>query len=113
MQKPRFRLSTRRMMILIVVIAIVVAVVRQMLYRSTVYSVEYDESRFQQVRAGQTSKEVEALMGPPLRKVPYPDSGNVNWCYTAKRFGYSDYWKRCVFMKNDKVDHVSSMYWID
>ncbi len=100
-------------MILIVVIAIVASIVRQMLFRSTVYSVEYDESRFQQVRVGQTSKEVEALMGPPLTKVPWPDQGIVNWSYTAKRFGYSNYWKRSVFMENDKVDHVSSMYWID
>ncbi len=100
-------------MILVAVIAIVVAGVRQMLYRSTVYSVEYDESRFQQVRVGQTSKEVEALMGPPLTKVPWPDQGIVNWSYTVKRFGYSNYWRRDVFMENDKVDQVSSFYEID
>ena len=113
MRKLRFRVSTRQLMILIALIGIAAFVVRQMFFASTVYSVGYDENRFQQVRVGMTSGEVEALMGPPLKKVPWPMPGIVNWSYTDSRPGSSDYWMRDVFMGDDKVVRVVSTYWID
>ncbi len=101
------------MMILIALIGIVVFSVRQMFFASTVYSVGYDESRFRQIRVGLTSEEVEALMGPPLKKVPWPRQGFVNWSYTDCRPGPSNYWMRDVFMKDDKVVNVVGIYWVD
>jgi hypothetical protein len=87
--------------------------VREMFFANTVYSAGYDERCFRQVRVGMTSAEVEALLGPPLKKVPWPQAGVVIWLYTDKRFKRGDYWRRDVFMTNDGVSEVMSTYWID
>jgi outer membrane protein assembly factor BamE (lipoprotein component of BamABCDE complex) len=115
MQTARVRLSLRLLMIVIAVIGLAVFAVRQMFFANTIYSVGYDELRFRQVRVGMTSSQVEALMGPPLEKVPWPEeSGGVIWFYTDRRHNRSgDYWKRDVWMKDDKVSNVINMYWQD
>jgi hypothetical protein len=59
-----------------------------------------------------TSQEVEALLGPPLRKTPWtPDS--VNWAYSDSRPGCPDYWMRDIFIENGVVENVVSIYWVD
>jgi hypothetical protein len=37
----------------------------------TLYSERYSESRFNSLRVGMARQEVEAIMGQPLRKVPW------------------------------------------
>lgn len=119
MQKPRFSMSIRRMMIAVAFIGIVMRVGWWMVFGSTDFSPGYDEGRFRQIRVGMTSEEVEALMGPPLKKVPWPpqdwpyQQGVVNWSYTDSRPGYSNYWLREVLMKDGKVSRVMNMYWVD
>ena len=65
------RVSIRHLMIVIAFIGFAMFAVREMFFANTVYSAGYDESRFRQVRVGMTSEEVEALLGPPLEKVPW------------------------------------------
>jgi hypothetical protein len=114
MQFAGFRMSMRHMMIVIAVIGFATFAVRKMFFASTVYSAGYDESRFRQVRVGMTSAEVEALLGPPLRTLPWwPDQDLMNWKYTDSRPRTSNYWMRDVFVKDGKVVKVVSMYWID
>jgi hypothetical protein len=61
-----------------------------------------------------TSAEVEALIGPPLRKTSWwPDRNLVCWEYTANRKGGGDYWRRDVFMKDGRVVQVINTYWVD
>lgn len=109
-RSARGRSSVRLLMIVIAVIGLAMFVVRAILSWNTVYSAGYDEGRFRQVRVGMTSEEVEGLMGPPLRKLPWPDQNLMIWMYTAKRSGGGDYWRRHVFMKDGKVVQVISMY---
>jgi hypothetical protein len=86
MQGVRFRVSTRRLMIVIALIGLAVFAVQETFFANTIYSAGYDESRFREVRVGMISAEVEALIGPPLRKTPWgPDRNLVCWEYTAKR----------------------------
>jgi hypothetical protein len=104
MQGARFRVSTRLVMVVIAVIGFAMFAVREMFLDNTIYSAGYDESRFRQVRMGMTSEEVEALMGPPLEKVPWPEAGVVIWLYTDRLHNRSgDYWKRDVWMKGKNV----------
>jgi hypothetical protein len=113
MQPARMRFSLRSLMIVIAVISLAVFAVRQMFFANTVYSAAYDESRFRQVRVGMGSSEIQGLLGPPLRTIPWwPDRNVVCWKYSAKRKG-SDYWRRDVFMKDGKVVQVMNCYWID
>jgi hypothetical protein len=103
----------------IAVIGSAMFAVRWMFFVSTVYSTGYDESRFRQVRVGMTSEEVEQLLGPPLKKVPWWQPGvwgqpsDVNWLYTDCRPGFSNYWMRNVLMGDGKVIQVQSTYWVD
>lgn len=114
MHAARVRFSLRLLMIVITVIGLAIFAVRQMFFANTIYSVGYDESRFRQVRVGMTSSEVEALIGPPLEEVPWPETGIMIWLYTDRRYNRSgDYWKRDVWMEDDKVVNVMTMYWHD
>lgn len=113
MKLIRFRITIARAMVVIVIAGFSMFAIRHMLFANTVYSTGFDEIRFQQVRDGMTSAEVEALVGPPLEKVPWPEEGVVIWLYTDKRYNRGNYWKRDVFMNNGKVDRIISMYWID
>jgi hypothetical protein len=110
----RVRFSLRLLMIVIAVIGFALCTVREAFFANTVYSAGYDESRFRQARVGMTSADVEALMGPPVGKIPWwPDQDLVCWKYTAKRKGGGDYWRRDVFMKDGKVVEVMNWYKID
>jgi hypothetical protein len=103
-------------MVVIVVIGLAAFAVREMFFANTIYSAGYDESRFQQVRVGMTSSEVEALIGPPLRRVPWwPNQGLVCWEYSNSRPGSSKhYWRRDVFVEDDTVIEIMSWYeWPD
>jgi outer membrane protein assembly factor BamE (lipoprotein component of BamABCDE complex) len=114
MRWPRVRFTVRRIMILIAVIGFALFAVRQTYFANTLYSVRYDESRFRQVRAGMTSSEVEALMGPPLEKVSAPQIGVVIWLYTDRLHNRGgDYWKRDVWMEDDKVVNLVNIYYSD
>jgi hypothetical protein len=112
------------MMIVVSVIGCATFAVQQMFFANTVYSVGYDESPFQKVHLGMTSAEIEERLGPPLEKVPWwqPDisgrpvwgqPGDVNWLYSKRRPGCSNYWMRNVLMEDGKVIQVQSGYWVD
>jgi hypothetical protein len=111
------------MMIAIAVIGFAMFAVRWLVSASTVYSAGFDESRFRQVRVGMTSEQVELLLGPPLKKVPWwqpgvggqpvwGQPGDVNWLYTecGHVIGYKWYWMRNVLMRDGKVIEVQSAY---
>jgi hypothetical protein len=114
MQAARVRFSLRLLMVVIAVIGLAMFAVRQMFFSNPVYSAGDDESRFRRVSVAMTSSEVEGLLGPLLRTIPWwPDRDVVCWEYSAKRKGGGNYWRRDVFMKEGKVVEVMSWYEID
>ena len=80
---------------------------------NTIYFLAYSETTFRQARAGMTTKEVEALMGPPLRKVPWFDGPFTNWQYTTQYNPTLNFWRRWVFIRNGKVAFVVNDYGVD
>ena len=83
----------------------------------TFYSAGYSERRFHAVRIGMTREDVEAIVGPPLEKVPWNASvGSPNeemWHYSERRDDTANYWRRCVLFKDGKVREVISDFWVD
>lgn len=74
-------------------------------HAGTVYSKDYSGWRFGRLRIGMTQQEVEKLMGPPLKKFPWPGTsldGSVNemWAYTWQADPIDSYYRRWVFFKN-------------
>jgi hypothetical protein len=84
----------------------------------TLYSVRYSESGFQSLRVGMTGEEVEAIMGPPRRKVPwsgyaYPVvGGDENWWYSEPDSD-GDYWRKWVVFRSGKILTILNQWYID
>ena len=60
-----------------------------------------------------TGDQVEAMMGPPIRKIEWSADGTRNWMYTEQAAATSDYWRRWIFIKDGKVVVVIQDYWWD
>ena len=85
------RYTVRRLMFYVAAVALHLAFVRMLLLSDplfgfgTVYSAGYHESRFNALRGGMTCQEVEALVGVPLRKVPW----DLDTAPGTKRCGFT------------------------
>lgn len=108
------RLSLRQLLAIVAAVAVVLAVVLP-LYRAmhwTIYAPGFDEGRFSTVRVGMAVDEVEALMGPPLRRWPF-DSTTEIWAYTDQGTYTSGYHRRWIFVEDDSIRRVDSYYFND
>lgn len=120
-RRPRRRRSVLGLMVWIAGLALVFwvargfyAVYHAVFVEWTVYAPGYDEGRFQQIREGMTATEVKALLGPPLFEEPCNDgSGTVLWPYTNQKSYTSNYWRRWIYMKNDRVTSIVSEFYRD
>jgi hypothetical protein len=120
---PRQRLTVRKFMTIVSLIAIHLATLRALLIRepvfgySTFYSAGYSESRFLTLRVGMSGEEVEAIVGQPLRKVPWnQDMGPHDeemWQYSDRPDYTGNYWRRWVYFENGKVVEVINDFWLD
>ena len=77
---------------------------------TTRYSAQYNEGKFNSLRAGMSVQELERIMGPPLRKIPQTD-GDVLWAYSDRPDVTCSYWQRLVYIRDDKIDTVVGGYW--
>lgn len=120
---PRPRLTVRRLMAIVALIAIHLAFVRVLLNIDpffgfgTIYAERFSERRFGTIRVGMTPGEVEAIVGRPLRKVPWDDpgapTGKEMWYY-SDQFHYTfNYWRRWVLFEKGKVLVVINDFWLD
>ena len=85
--------------------------------QGTIYSKNYDETKFAGLRAGMTAEEVEAIMGPPLRKIPMEHTtgskDDEQWFYSDQPEATADFWRRWVSFHAGKVTNIISDYWYD
>jgi hypothetical protein len=119
----RQRLTVRGLMVIVSLIGIHLATLRALLIHEpffgfgTYYSDGYSESRFVTLRVGMTCGEVEAIVGRPLRKVPWnQDTGPYSeemWQYSDRPDCTANYWRRWVHFENGKVITVFNDFWLD
>jgi hypothetical protein len=119
----RQRLTVWRLMVIVAVVGIHLAFLRLILMSDpffgfgTVYSERFSEGRFNTIRVGMTGEEVEALVGPPLGKVPWSSPPNPQdtemWFYSKRPNDTSNYWRRWVVFEKGKVVTVTSDFWFD
>jgi hypothetical protein len=120
---PRQRLTVRGLMVIVLLIGIHLATVRALLSReplfgfSTFYSEGYSETRFLTLRVGMSDREVEAIVGRPLRKVPWNQHMGPHdeemWQYSDRPDDTANYWRRWVLFENGKVVAVINDFWLD
>jgi hypothetical protein len=126
-ERPRQRhLTVGTLMIIVAWIGIHVATFRalfssdQFFGFSTIYAEGFSESRFITLRVGMSRGDVEAIVGRPLRKVPwnesYPPPGphdNEMWHYSDQRDDTANFHRRWVYFENGKVVEIINDFWVD
>ena len=68
----------------------------------TRYAPGYSEGRWNGLRRGMTTTDVETMMGPPLRKLQYDGDCRVWWYSESPR--HSDYWMRAVSFRGGAAE---------
>jgi hypothetical protein len=110
-------------MILVACLGIGLAAIRFILMNApigglgTIYSDQYDEIKFDGLRAGMTKNEVEAIMGQPLKKEPWNQHMGLHdeemWYYSDQPNATANYWRRWVHFHDGKATSIISDYWYD
>ena len=117
------RFTVRGMMVAVLLFGVGFGTVRWWVRYNfaTVYAASYREDRFAQVRVGMTRREVESLLGRPLRKAPMPGETwepDDIWVYSEPPgpgcLG-DNYWRRWVVFDRGKDGRVAAIvndyYW--
>ncbi len=117
------RLTVRKLMGIVLVIGIHLPFVRLVLQNdalfgfSTTYSERYSEGRFNALRVGMTTDEVQAIIGPPLSKAPWNQSAGTQkeemWFYSSRPDVTANYWRRSILVQGGKVIDVIDDFWVD
>jgi hypothetical protein len=113
-------MTTRRFMVGVAILAICLAFVRYYFFYvdpfngfGTIYSQQYSEDKFNSLRAGMTTKQLEAIMGPPLEKIPLNDGTMEHWLYSVPPHYEANYWRRWVLVAKGRVIGVVKDFWVD
>jgi hypothetical protein len=116
-QGPPVRLLPRtipRTLATILAVALLITFTRWLIFdSSTIYAPGFSQSRFDRIRAGMSSREVEAALGPPLEKVEWDIDGAENWKYSTQVRATSNYSRRWVFIRDGEVTKVVRDFWLD
>jgi hypothetical protein len=114
LSRPRF--TVRRMMIGVGCLGLCLWVTfRELPFGGnlgTIYSKGYDETKFRSLRAGMSAREIESIMGSPLKKVPMTGDYEL-WYYSDQVNALSSYWRRWVYVRHGKAMEVVNVYWVD
>ncbi len=145
MRQPRLRFTIRRLMVMVAVAGMVLAVAKLLFIdnrptdflfaaisalegHSTIYAEGYSESKFRSLRVGMTAAQVEAVMGAPLSRGHWMDSGDAGvgqpitpvegtlsdlWYYTRPARARGNHWRREVWFRNGVVYRADSTYYLD
>jgi SmpA / OmlA family len=117
------RFTVRGMMVAVLLLGVGLGTARWWVRYNfaTVYAPSYREDRFAQVRVGMTRREVELLLGRPLRKAPLPGESwepDDIWVYSeppAPGCLGDNYWRRWVVFDRGEdgrvVAIVDDYYW--
>jgi hypothetical protein len=83
----------------------------------TIYSEGYIERRFLTLRVGMVRGEVEAIMGRPLRVVPWDQPMGPRdeemWFYSDQPNGLANFHRRWVLFERGRVVVVINDFWVD
>jgi hypothetical protein len=77
----------------------------------TIYTQEYTERAWLNIRRGMRGSEVKALIGPPFNTLDY-NGGLEAWHYSRSPSG-SDYWKRVVLLRSGIVVGLDAGFYDD
>jgi hypothetical protein len=80
----------------------------------TVYANGYHESNFRSIREGMTVREVEDILGTPLKRIQWqvgcPGEPDDAWHYARSGKSNGNYWKREVWFRNGIVYQKVATY---
>jgi hypothetical protein len=122
-RRPRRRLTVGGWLIVIALFGLHLAALRALLIHEpslglgTTYSERYGEDRFTTLRVGMSRGEVEAIMGRPLRVVPWNQRMGPHdeemWLYSDQPNALANFHRRWLLFEKGKVADVINEFWID
>ena len=77
---------------------------------ATYYAPKFNQNKFNSLRPGMSSGELEKVMGPPLEKIRRRD-GSVLWAYSGRADVSCSYWRRLVMVRDEKITSIANDYW--
>jgi hypothetical protein len=84
---------------------------------STFYSDRFSQRAFDSVRVGMSQREVENIVGKPLRKLPWNQEAGAHdeelWCYSDRTDDTFNFWRRWVCFTDGKVVWIANDFWVD
>jgi hypothetical protein len=106
------RITVRRTMFAVACPGLILAGLRWFLttYVLATYAGGYTEAGFDRLTIGMTQGQVEAIVGPPLRKTVWQKGDGGSWIYADAPLGVYCEQRRVVF-KNGKVRGVVKAHW--
>jgi hypothetical protein len=117
LRRPQFTLC--RAMVTVACLAICLAGLRVILNLPSggIPIPKYDETKFESLRAGMTGKEVEAIMGEPLDKIPWNQHMGVHdeemWLYIDQANASAEFWRCGVHFRDGKMQAIISDFRYD
>ncbi len=122
-RRPRQRLTVGGWMIVIALLGLHLAALRALLIHEpslglgTIYSEQYSEARFTTLRVGMSPGEVQAIMGQPLRVVPWHQHTQPRdeemWFYSDQPNALANFHRRWLLFEKGMVAVVINDFWID
>jgi len=72
----------------------------------------YTERKFRTVTVGMTAAEVQAILGPPIKRMPWGILPEV-WLYTDHKTITGNFWRRWIAFDVDsgRVEEVIADFW--
>jgi hypothetical protein len=115
MRLPRVRFTVRRLLLAVAIVAMLFAAGNWLAGCDTLCAPGYSEDAFRSLRVGMTTREVEAIMGPPLYRITSQGQAwyDEHWMYTEGKTVTSSYHVRDVFFLGGQVDSIDSSYYFD
>lgn len=105
--------TTREVLALVASIAVGLACIHRVFFPPTIYAPRYREIRFQAIRPGMTSEQLESALGPPLEKRETGEPGSQIWIYSDQYTPESNYDRRWIFVTSGLVREILNDYWVD
>ncbi|WP_165227496.1 outer membrane protein assembly factor BamE [Aquisphaera insulae] len=102
--------TSRDLLVLVACLGIGFGLLHRAAHPPTLYARGFTEADFRRIRNGMTAEQVLAILGPPLRKLPW-GNGSEAWLYSNKYHRLANFHRRWLFLRDGVVESIVHDDW--